>query len=329
MIPADADPSAIVTFSTGDFATGDRVASLRDMIGRRFLRIDIEPLPDRPFHVEAALRTLPGLHMLSTYTLGLRMQRTKELTTDGNDCLYLAVMSAGVGIIRRGDQEITLEHGDATLLSATEPLSILCPAMSRSVLISVPATVLALLVADIGNAIMRPIPRGTGALKLLAAYVGFLKHELTLESPELKRQAASHIHDLVALAVGPTSETAETAQDHGVRAARLRAIKSDTVENLSRPDLSIATAAARHGVTPRYVRKLFESEGTTFSEFVLSQRLARAHRLLTEPRLSEQPISAIAFECGFGDLSYFNRSFRKVYNASPSDIRAPIKVDCE
>jgi AraC-like DNA-binding protein len=328
MTPADADPSAIVTFSTGDFAVGDRVASVRDMIGREFLRIDIEPLPDRPFHVEGTLRTLPGVRMLSTYTLGLRMQRTKELTADGNDCLYLAVMSVGVGIVKRNDQEITLEHGDATLLSAAEPLSLLCPAMSRSVLISVPSAALALLVADIGNAIMRPIPRGTEALKLLAAYVGFLKHELTLESPELKRQAASHIYDLVALAVGPTNETAEAAQDHGVRAARLRAIKSDTIENLSRPDLSIATAAARHGVTPRYVRKLFESEGTTFSEFVLSQRLARAHRLLTDQRLSEQPISAIAFECGFGDLSYFNRSFRKVYNASPSDVRAPIKVDC-
>jgi hypothetical protein len=30
---------------------------------------------------------------------------------------------------------------------------------------------------------------------------------------------------------------------------------------------------------------------------------------------------SIAFEAGFGDLSYFNRSFRRRYAACPSDVR--------
>jgi AraC-like DNA-binding protein len=30
---------------------------------------------------------------------------------------------------------------------------------------------------------------------------------------------------------------------------------------------------------------------------------------------------AIAFEVGFGNLSWFNRTFRRKYGASPSDIR--------
>jgi AraC-like DNA-binding protein len=32
-------------------------------------------------------------------------------------------------------------------------------------------------------------------------------------------------------------------------------------------------------------------------------------------------ISTIAYECGFGDITAFNRAFRKRYIASPSDIR--------
>jgi AraC-like DNA-binding protein len=32
-------------------------------------------------------------------------------------------------------------------------------------------------------------------------------------------------------------------------------------------------------------------------------------------------ITAIAFDAGFGDLSYFNRTFRRRYGATPSDIR--------
>jgi len=31
---------------------------------------------------------------------------------------------------------------------------------------------------------------------------------------------------------------------------------------------------------------------------------------------------AIVYDSGFGDLSYFNKSFRRLYRASPSDVRA-------
>jgi AraC-like DNA-binding protein len=73
------------------------------------------------------------------------------------------------------------------------------------------------------------------------------------------------------------------------------------------------------------VQILFESEGTTFSRFLLDQRLARAHRMLSDPRLAERTISALAYEAGFGDLSHFNRAFRRCYGESSSDVRASIR----
>ncbi|PHN95748.1 AraC family transcriptional regulator [Tenacibaculum discolor] len=70
------------------------------------------------------------------------------------------------------------------------------------------------------------------------------------------------------------------------------------------------------------MQRLFERAGSTFSEFVLGERLARAHRLLTDPGRTASSISTIAFESGFGDLSYFNRTFRRHFGATPSEIRA-------
>jgi AraC-like DNA-binding protein len=70
------------------------------------------------------------------------------------------------------------------------------------------------------------------------------------------------------------------------------------------------------------VQILFESEGKTFSQFLIDQRLARAHRMLSDPRLSERTISAIAYEAGFGDVSNFNRVFRRRYGETPSDMRS-------
>ena len=61
-------------------------------------------------------------------------------------------------------------------------------------------------------------------------------------------------------------------------------------------DLSAARVAVRHQLTQRQVQRLFESEGTTFTEDVLEQRLTRVRRLLGDPRRAHDKISALAAE---------------------------------
>ena len=140
--------------------------------------------------------------------------------------------------------------------------------------------------------------------------------------PELGRAVSTHIHDLVALTIGGHPDAMALAQGRGVRAARLQAIKADVSRNAGDIDLTIAAVATRHGVTPRYIHKLFETEDVTFSEFVLTRRLAVAHRLLSDRRLAHRSITSIAFDAGFADLSYFDRAFSRRYSATPSEVRA-------
>ena len=143
-----------------------------------------------------------------------------------------------------------------------------------------------------------------------------------MSQPDVRGLVATHFHDLIAVTLGANRDAAELARGRGVRAARLRAVKNEVLENLARGNLSMDVVAKRQGVTPRYLRMLFADEETSFTEFVLANRLERAHRMLGDPRHAVDAISAIAFACGFGDLSYFNRSFRKRYGATPSDVRA-------
>ena len=42
---------------------------------------------------------------------------------------------------------------------------------------------------------------------------------------------------------------------------------------------------------------------------------------LTDPRRASEKISTIAFDAGFGDVSYFNRVFRQRYGDTPSGVR--------
>jgi hypothetical protein len=75
--------------------------------------------------------------------------------------------------------------------------------------------------------------------------------DLDLATPALQRLTVDHICDLMALTLGATGDAAGVAEDRGVRAARLRAIKDDVARNLAEGEISAAAIAARHRVSPR------------------------------------------------------------------------------
>jgi AraC-like DNA-binding protein len=85
--------------------------------------------------------------------------------------------------------------------------------------------------------------------------------------------------------------------------------------------LSAVTVGRRLGITARYVHLLLEDTGRSFSQLVLAKRLERMAALLHATGQQSRKISEIASACGFGDLSYFNRVFRKRYGRTPSDFR--------
>jgi AraC-like DNA-binding protein len=197
--------------------------------------------------------------------------------------------------------------------------------MGRSVTLRVPRAMFEHAVVSLDDAVMRPIPSERGALKLLVDYAGWLLNAGSSIDQQLRNVSVRHVQDLLALAVGPSADFADTARTRGLRAARLKLAKSYIVAHSHRRDISVASLAASLNVTPRYVQRLFEADGTTFSEYLIGQRLARAHRLLCEPGASHTAISTIAYDAGFGDLSYFNRAFRRRHGATPSEIRAALR----
>ena len=312
-------------FSTDDLAEKDRLTIWREVCGRTMMRTDMEPLNDEPFHCTADISMLPGLAVSSIVTSPNRLTRGRGLLTDGNDDFLLAIPMARRATISQRGRDVVLGRGDASLMSNALPSASVVHTTSNFLSLAIPAAILTPLTNDIGASLLRPVAGNATALRLLASYVQTLIGEQTLASPELQRTAVAHIHDLAALAVGATRDAAEIARGRGVRAARLHAIKTDIADNLGQHNLTTATVAARLGITPRYVNLLFEAEGITFSEFVLDMRLTRAHRMLCDVRFSGRAIGWIAFESGFSDLSYFNRSFRRRYGLTPSDVRTAIR----
>ncbi len=67
-----------------------------------------------------------------------------------------------------------------------------------------------------------------------------------------------------------------------------------------------------------FSRLIKKRTGKTFVEFVNEVRLGHATRDLIE---SNKSVSEICFECGFNNISNFNRAFKKRQNCTPSEFR--------
>jgi AraC-like DNA-binding protein len=136
--------------------------------------------------------------------------------------------------------------------------------------------------------------------------------------------ASRHIYDLAALVLDGFVRGGAARNESSIAAARLKLVQNDILERLPDHGLHIDAVAQRQGVTPRYIQRLFENNGTTFSEFVRERRLELAFRLLQERALAASTITVIAYDAGFTEISSFNRAFRKRFGATPSEIRAAV-----
>jgi AraC-like DNA-binding protein len=310
-------------FSLDGVPERDRRAQVCEFFGRELTKYDIEQEAEDPLHVDVTFRLLPGLIMMSGRGHGYRAVRSlRSVAAEGSDDVGLVINLGGALRLTHAAQELVLGDGEAVLVSLAEPYSFTHRPPGGLVALGIPRAQISPLVTALDDLLHRPIAGDLPALKFLLDYVKVAECEQSIASPQLQLLFSRHVHELTALAIGATRDAAELAQGRGLRAARLHAIKQDIARSIDQPDLSVKALAARHGLTPRCVQRLFETEGATFTEYVVSQRLERAHRLLGDRRRESDKISVIAWDCGFGDISHFNHLFRRRYGLSPSDVRA-------
>jgi AraC-like DNA-binding protein len=124
------------------------------------------------------------------------------------------------------------------------------------------------------------------------------------------------IYDLLGALFAPTDLPSPSSRFANKLFMRIRGLIKDRFAD---PDFGPAGAAAEAGISLRYLQKLFTQRGSTCTEFIYSLRLNHAARLLDRRKLlsTGEPISAIAYCCGFRDYTHFARKFRHRFGYSP------------
>ncbi len=78
-------------------------------------------------------------------------------------------------------------------------------------------------------------------------------------------------------------------------------------------------AARVAGLSPYHFLRVFRRElGLTPHQFLVQARLRRAQELL---RATDSPVTEVAYEVGFGDLSHFQHTFRRLVGVTPGRFR--------
>ncbi|MEW5687129.1 MAG: AraC family transcriptional regulator [Pseudomonadota bacterium] len=311
----------VLTLSTDDFPDGDRDEVIREHYGKIGQRLEIIPDEDVPFHLDVRATLLPGVMFGGGTASRMEASRSSAMRADGNSDIMLSFQPGG-SVVRDGNHDAVIGQGDGVLTALDRPVTLYSVGRTNSFMtVQMSRASLGALAPDLDGLVTRAISIEQPGMRLLKAFANSLRSD-ALTGPQERELTARHLLEMAALVIGASAEGREQAAMGGLKAARLAAARTMILRQLDSPTLSAATIAGALGVSTRYLHKLFETQPLSFAQFVAERRLARAMRLLSDPAQRHQRVLDIALQAGFGDVTTFNRAFRRRYGKSPSDCRA-------
>jgi AraC-like DNA-binding protein len=313
-------------FSTDDLPTGDRVRFWCDFFAQQVQSFAPGEVPDAStFRAEATGHVAGGFALLDIRTGLASARRTAtDVARDKTEAFYIRRFHRPLiwkAAPRSNSVDLAHEPGDFGISSSEWQFDAESKGAASFGLLVIPHAVLSPLV--IGGRLARPfrLPAASPLGSLLGAAIDAANAQVPLLSHELGEAVMRNLAGLVALACGASDE----GQDRGresQRAAQLAGIRRHIERHLADPDLSPVSAAAALGVSVRHLHLLFEPAGTSFTRYVLRQRLLKCRDAVAGVTGTGRSVADIAFGWGFNSMATFYRAFANEFGAPPVALRA-------
>ncbi len=285
---------------------------LRPLYGRHTLK------GDEPNTFAGWLRRLSvsGLTAVDICCNAHRFERThQDVRLDDRDHYKVVFQVAGHSTIYQNDQRVQLAVGDVALVDVARPMTCVSDDGGvRRLSLNLPRRSL---VSHLGFE-----PQG-GAFRRSGTPAGRLLHEVVLDALNGDRSACLPADSYMQLAVynliGALFAPPDPPPSSRHANKLFLRIRGLIKERFADPEFGPPEAASEAGISLRYLQKLFTQRDLTCTDFIHSLRLNQAARLLDRRRLlsTNEPISAIAYACGFRDYTHFARKFRHRFGYPP------------
>jgi len=303
--------------STHDVPANQRLSYLHDFVAAQIGGLRFAPKDNATFGFDLTTQTFDGDVVLGkTCYSAVTGSRDRQLLSDGR-CNYVMSIHDTDYEMEMGGRHSTVRAGDIVIVDESQPFTFTLPG-TRAAIMALNRKRIEQHAPEIAAGPVHYIAGTSPEAALLSGYVALLnQHALSYDTGAI----TDHLMHLVARLLG-RPRVLEASGREAIGTARMALVKTDIERHLTDPALSLDAVALRQGISSRYIQQLFARRGLTFSDHVRNRRLDHAMKQLRGPANLDRTISDIAFETGFGDLSSFNRAFRKRFGASPRDIRA-------
>lgn len=343
-----------MVFRSDDLPTEQRFESWRELSDRAVLKTLMDS--DRAADFRATLRAggLGPVQVSAMTYQSLRSRRTPKLIRAADPEQYqLALTHGGRQSITLRDRQLVLGDGEMLFFDTSQPFTAEVrtgQTAASSVMVQVPRELLPMdrdrvaqllgtrvppddpigvLLRQFIMAITTPTAAGTAPYAALDAEPCTTPAAEPCPGPVTAPYTATDacriglvLTDLlIALLSRQFERRSEAAVATLGPEARLQCVQAYIERHLGDAELSPATIAAAHHMSPRALHRLFEGQGVGVAGWVRARRLDRCRRDLADPSLARRPVRAIGARWGFPRPGDFSRAFKTAYGISPGEYR--------
>jgi hypothetical protein len=245
-----------VVLSTDMMPERQRAEWWREHVCENLGKVKVEWLTDAPIQARIAVSRFAGnpVYELSGAPPCGLTRDSRNLARVSEGVVHLVLRLSGRACYRQAGREVVHSTGDLALSDTTLPCEVILPDSGGSVAWELPRGKLVGLLAAPSGSCVTHIAANHGIGALLLDYLHSLRNEADNIDLETQAKLQDHLCQLIALALGPSSDGRELGRE-AYRSARLRRALNHIEQHLADGDLSAGKVATQLGMSTRTLQR--------------------------------------------------------------------------
>ncbi|ASR05572.1 MULTISPECIES: helix-turn-helix domain-containing protein [Mycobacteriales] len=252
-----------------------------------------------------------------------------QRTTQCSGMIELALQISGRCFISQDGRVASLVPGEFAIVDTRNPYQVSFDTRFTCLVIAVAPELLPVKPCALNAMTARRVPGHDGIGRLAAQFLRNIAHQAHHQDLRNNHELASAVVNIVTAALEQQlrgDDGHSGTESH--RPALLPRVKAYIEARLDDPELNPAEVARANHISLRYLQRLFETEGTTVSDWVRRRRLEHCRAELADRKNDAISIATLAARWGFLDSSYFSRVFKSTFGLTPREFRlSPTRGD--
>ncbi len=311
----------MLLLSTCDAPLGEELDYWRDATRDAICPMNFEKVEEGRFRGGMAYSDIGALGLADIRVSPNVLERNAAcISAGGGDIASLFfVMSGGMEVARDGRRPL-MRAGTGAFINWARPYSATSRADLHVLSLFVPHAMIDGGMDQMDRLARQDLSQTSEIYSLLRAYVTQLATQAGGLDVRTGDRVGRNLADLVnALMAEATRSLPLNLSEY--KSAALMRVRGFVEEHLDDPALNPDMVSQALRLSPRYINRILEAEGTSLGRMIWHRRLERIARDLRDPALARRSISMLALARGFNDLSHFSKAFRRRYAMTPRDYR--------